>query len=93
MEPTKSLLKCAVNAADNMQNHTGQGQIIEAKSISQNKYGNWVPAEEVPYYPTISQRILHIFGVHNWTWFLPESGSLAIDAGVDVHCVQCGIKR
>ena len=73
--------------------HTGQGQMIEADTIQQDEDGDWVPAQEELYYPSFSRRILHFFGVHNWTWTLPESGSMDINAGENVKCVQCGIFR
>lgn len=76
-----------------MSTHTGEGQIIEAEMLEQDENGNWVPAKELPYYPSISQRILHFLGVHNWTWTLPESGSMDINKGENVKCVQCGTLR
>jgi len=79
-----------------MPNHTGQGQIIEAQSITQNEEGNWVPATPESYHPSLLEKFAHFFGMHQWTWTVhpDETGTLVItkEPADDAHCVMCGIK-
>lgn len=50
-------------------------------NTTQNKKGNWVKATPLPYYPSIIEKILHFFGVHQWTYVKP------------FKCVMCGKKK
>lgn len=74
-----------------MNKHTGQGQIIEANTLTQDKNGNWVPATPEPYYANFIEKILHFFGVHQWTYSL-SSVNFKIPDGIPDHakCVMCG---
>ena len=78
-----------------MKEHTGQGQIIEAKTITQNKDGNWVEAIPERYHPSLFEKLFHFFGMHQWTWTVhpDETGTLVItkDPAPDAKCVMCGI--
>ena len=62
------------------QEHTGQGQIISAQTITQNKDGNWVPATPEPYYPAWWEKLFCFFGYHSWTYSLPQ----------EKRCTGCG---
>lgn len=46
------------------------------------KNGHWVKAKELPYYPSIWERIGHFLGKHVWTIGVKPR-----------HCVMCGIVR
>jgi len=59
--------------------HTGQGQIIEGGSITQNKDGNWVPAQPEKY-RSFLRNLLCWIGFHTWTWNLErKNGAIYFD--------------
>lgn len=76
-----------------MNKHTGQGQIIEAETLTQDENGNWIPATPEPYYPSLKEKILHFLGVHQWTYTLSSLNGQAITDTPPDHakCVMCGI--
>jgi len=40
-------------------------------TIQQNRDGSWSKAKPLPYYPNLVEKILHFFGVHQWTYQKP----------------------
>jgi hypothetical protein len=74
--------------------HTGQGQIIEAKALTQDEHGNWIPAVELAYSPTLWDRIACLFGWHSWRFSLKRIGEVLVvpdmipDGAVCVKCNQ-----
>ncbi len=74
--------------------HTGQGQIIEAKSITQDEKGNWVPAKEEPYYSTWLDKILCFLGWHSWQFKLEQENHRIVIPDMipdNAKCIKCGI--
>ncbi len=43
--------------------------------------GKWVEAKPLPYYPSVLEKILHLFRIHQWTYREPYK------------CVMCGKKK
>lgn len=72
--------------------HTGQGQIIEAQSITQDELGNWVPAKEEPYHPSLWDRLCCFFGWHTWRFDLERVGNVFVVPDMipdDACCIKC----
>jgi hypothetical protein len=54
----------------------------EAKAFVNGEWvGEWVEAEQLKYQPSLRERILHYFGVHQWTFVEPKK------------CVICNEER
>jgi hypothetical protein len=72
--------------------HTGQGQIIGADALTQDKHGNWIPATPEPYHASFFDKVACLLGWHSWSFDLERVGNnLVVPDMIPDHarCIKC----